>query len=204
MYAVLSSATGVVASRREPVKSHRMLDRAQMPRTQAWMLRQAVGRMRHVGLLFWALWLAAAPAAAETRTAAVYPTITGPELRRLVTDLGYQTRLIDTAEGTPLIQTAIDGIAFSVFLYDCRGGVPMECGGFGFSAGFANSALGNPDRLGQWNRQRRFGVAFQDDQGVYLSLNVNIEGGVTQENIEDTVQLWEQALLDFATFIGWR
>ena len=204
MYAVLSSATGVVASGREPVKSHRMLDRAQMPRTQAWMWRRLAGRGRGVGWLLCALWLVAAPAGAETRTAPVYPTITGPELRGLVSDLGYQARLIDTADGTPLIQTAIDGIAFSVFLYDCRAGVPMECGGFGFSAGFTRSALGNADRLSQWNRQRRFGVAFHDDQGVYLSMNVNIEGGVTRANIEDTVQLWEQALLDFATFIGWR
>ncbi|MCA8906399.1 MAG: YbjN domain-containing protein [Rhodospirillaceae bacterium] len=135
----------------------------------------------------------------------VFPTITGGELRALIREFGYdEARLIDTAAGTPLIQTELDGISFSVFLYDCRGGPPMACGGFGFSAGFDIPGEVDAAQLSNWNRQRRFGVAFADDQGVYLSLNVNIEGGVTRANIEDTLQLWEQALTDFADYIGWR
>ena len=70
------------------------------------------------------------------------------------------------------------------------------------TVGRSPSASEDGQFLGEPGQQ--LGGPFADDQGVYLSLNVNIEGGVTRANIEDTLQLWEQALTDFADYIGWR
>ena len=147
---------------------------------------------------------AANRAGAETEQRTVYLTLSGDDLRNLMESQGYRVRLVPQTNGNPMLQTAAEGLSFTIFFYDCRPSEPRRCRSIGFSAGFRLPAPVDADLVADWNRRRRFGVAFSEDDSAYLSLNVNVDGGITAENLLDTLALWEDSLVDYVDYIGWR
>jgi hypothetical protein len=57
----------------------------------------------------------------------------------------------------------------------------------------------------QWNEDRVWGRAFIDpDNDPWIDLAVNLKGGVSPENFNDTVSWWWAVLRDFEEHIGWN
>ena len=57
--------------------------------------------------------------------------------------------------------------------------------------------------INTWNEDY-FGKAGLDALGdPYVTIELNIVGGVTQKNLADTLAWWETTLQDFTDFIGW-
>lgn len=120
----------------------------------------------------------------------------------LMTDYGLAVEPGTHPDGTPELASRIDGTRFRVLFYGCD---PGPCETIQFTTGFDLARPISAARLNDWNRDRRFGKAFVDDEGdPFVEMDVNLYGdGVGRRNFEDTLDLWRQVLSDFRDFIGW-
>ncbi len=58
-------------------------------------------------------------------------------------------------------------------------------------------------RINNWNRTKRFGKAYLDNDGdPILVMTVNLDYGVTRDNLEDDFNWWTIAIKNFETWIG--
>ena len=105
-------------------------------------------------------------------------------------------------DGTPELQSRVDGTRFRVLFYGCEAG---PCETVQFTTGFDLDRPMTAARINAWNRERRFGKAFLDGDGdPFVEMDVNLYGeGVGRRNFDDTLDLWRQVLSDFRIFIDW-
>lgn len=141
---------------------------------------------------------APAPAPPPRRAPAVREALVSgadPEAVREVISGWGSANLANTADGEPRISGRMEGILYSVRFYGCRRGA--NCGQVVFSSGFAGVSA-TQESVNAWNREKVFGRAFLSDGGdAVLEMPVNLRFGVSKENLDDTVDLWRIALLDF-------
>ncbi len=115
---------------------------------------------------------------------------------------GFQTQLTTDTAGDPLIKSTDDNEPFSVHFYGCTDG--KDCQYIQFTSGWdlANGTM--PDVIEKWNEEWVWGRAYLDDEGdPWLDLAVNLYGGVTADNFDDTVDWWWTVMRDFEDHIGW-
>ena len=56
--------------------------------------------------------------------------------------------------------------------------------------------------MNQWNEDQRFGAAYVAGDGqVILHWSVNIDGGITRANFEDSFDIWRLTLGEFSDHI---
>ncbi len=106
---------------------------------------------------------------------------------------GYGFAELDTdAQGDPMVVARMNGTAYRVFFYGCSDG--RDCSSLQFwtySAAPADALVAVND----WNREFRFGSAFIDADGdVAIRLDVNLFGGVSGRNLDDTFDWWRIVL----------
>jgi len=147
--------------------------------------------------------LHAGPAIAKGSTAQTLATINGPEMQSLLQDWGYKAELTETNAGNPMINSSIEGLNYSIFFYGCDS--QDVCGSIQYSTWFT---LNNPvpaDTVNDWNRTKRFGKAWLDQDGrAYLQMDINVAGGVSRDNLHEWLDWWGIGVSEFATFIGYR
>lgn len=100
----------------------------------------------------------------------------------------------------PLIRGRIGDRPYFVYFYGCKSG--RDCTNLMFSARWESDHF--TDRsMGDWNRKKRFGKAYLDADGnPALEMNVNLFGGVSRANLEDTFDWWRLLMAEFAEFYG--
>lgn len=135
--------------------------------------------------------MAAAPAAYSAEIV----TAENPEII-LNTAKGYgSAKLKKDSDGDPFIIGRIDGNKYGIFFYGCTDG--KECDDIQFKAiwGAENVTM---DDVNGWNAKKKFGTAYIDSDGdVSLKMSVNIDYGVTEENLDDSFNWWNIALKGF-------
>lgn len=110
-------------------------------------------------------------------------------------------RLLEDEYGDPLIEAIADGRPYDITFYDCRG--HSDCQSVMLRAGFAGNGHSEAD-MAAWNRAQRFGKAYLDAAGnPIVELDVNLTGGVTAANLEDTFDRWTRTLDAFAGHVGY-
>jgi hypothetical protein len=106
---------------------------------------------------------------------------------------GYGSAMLDKdAVGDPMIEGRIGGQAYTLFFYGCEGGA--NCSSIQFTTYFANV---RPDAgaVSTWNDANRFGTLYLDRDGdLALDMDVNLFGGVTRRNLDDTFDWWRVVL----------
>ena len=148
------------------------------------------------GLLGGAMLLAASwPAAAQT-------IVDGNQVEAIVT----MARTIGTASlekqsnGDPRIAGTANGIGYQLFFLNCTDNA--ACEDINFYAGFLDNKPAM-DAMNAWNRDKRFGNAYLDaDLDAVIEYDVNLEHGVTRENLEAAFSLWTLLLEQFSSHIG--
>lgn len=104
--------------------------------------------------------------------------------------------------GDPRISGRINGLGYQLFFMNCTGG--KDCEDLNFYAGFAELKP-TVDAINDWNRNKRFGNAYLDsDLDAVIEYDVNLEFGVTRENLDAAFGLWELLLQQYAEHIGYR
>jgi hypothetical protein len=132
--------------------------------------------------------------------------ITGSSLDAIVSALeerGFKVQLTKDNDGDPLIESTDDDEPFSVRFYGCSKG--SGCDSIDFISGWDLTDGTTADVIEEWNGDRLWGRAFLDsDDDPWIDFPVNLKGGVTVENLKDTVSWWWSILNDFEDHIGWN
>jgi hypothetical protein len=115
---------------------------------------------------------------------------------------GFTVELTTDSGGDPMIRSTDRNAPFSVFFYSCTNGA--DCGYIQFSTGWSMPNGITLAKIEEWNATKSFGQAFRNaDKNPWLAMVVNLKGGVTVENFDDTVDWWRVIIASFEEHIGW-
>jgi len=150
--------------------------------------------MKHV--LGLAALCAAAMSAAQ---AGEIDRIGGEQLADLVADAGYRATPGRDSQGDPMVSSSAAGANYTIYMYDCE---EDRCSSLQFLAGFDLADGIALERINAWNRDKRYGSAYLDDENdPWLQMDLDLEGGATTGQVTDYVELWDTLLGQFQTFI---
>jgi hypothetical protein len=125
------------------------------------------------------------------------------ELVSIIQELGYQAKLEADNVGDPVIRSRSDGVDFRIYFYECKNN--RRCRSLHFSVGYDLANGSTLDAVQQWNADKRFASAYLDDEAdPFLQMDINTEGGITQENFENSFHLWQSLKGEFEKFIGFH
>jgi hypothetical protein len=112
---------------------------------------------------------------------------------------GYGSANLGTdIAGDPQITGRIAGTPYLINFYGCTNGT--NCTTLQFRASWINPGHVTIESLHAWNRDKRFGKAYLDSDGdPVLEWDVNLFGGVSPRNLDDTIDWWEVVLTNFIT-----
>lgn len=100
--------------------------------------------------------------------------------------------------GDPLIEGRIKDKDYRLFFYDCSEG--RDCKSLMFCANWEFEDTTDAI-MADWNRGQRFGKAYLDAEGrATVEMNVNLHGGVTRANLDDTIDWWRLVLAEFPKY----
>ena len=115
---------------------------------------------------------------------------------------GYGTAKIGrTKKGKPKITGRLAGFKYGVYFYGCNK-QHTGCKNIQFAAYFTGVSGLSEYKINDWNRRYRFGKAYLDKDGdPFITMNVNLFGGVTTKNLDDTWDWWRTVVKQFEKFI---
>lgn len=117
------------------------------------------------------------------------------EIANLARGYGAATVTTDTV-GDPMITGRIDGMRYAVLFYGCTAGA--NCRDIVFAASWGPDTGATLEAINQWNAETRFGKAYlDDDQSPAIEMTVNLFGGVSPANLDDTIEWWAMVLKQF-------
>jgi len=100
--------------------------------------------------------------------------------------------------GDPLIEGRTDDREYALYFYECKEN--RDCKSLMFLAAREAGDL-TGERMAEWNREKRFGKAYIDeDDRAAVEMNVNLHGGVTRDNLIDTLDWWRLVLAEFSDY----
>ena len=103
-------------------------------------------------------------------------------------------------DGEAWIRGEMDGIVYTIHFLNC---IPVPpCTSVQFRAWWASEGAHSIEAMNGWNRDRRFSTAYLDSAGnATIEFDVNLAGGVSAENFDDTVQWWQAVLHQFSEMV---
>ena len=105
--------------------------------------------------------------------------------------------------GDPMLSGEMGGTEYVVFFYGCTDGA--DCQTIQFLSSWVNPGAADIDSINAWNREKRFGKAFLDDENdPVIEMNVNLYAGVTETNLSDTFDWWRVVMENFEDHIGFE
>ncbi len=102
----------------------------------------------------------------------------------------------EDGKAPPMIIGRINGIKYGLYFHGCQNGQP-SCSAIEFKASWTGKHQVTVERLNAWHRASRYGVGFLNGRTPVLRMSANLDGGVTQSNLEDTFQWWARILPEF-------
>ena len=103
--------------------------------------------------------------------------------------------------GQPRIAGKAGEVPYQVFFLNCDSGT---CEDLNFYAGFAGIKP-TMDSLNAWNRDKRFGRAYLDgDLDAVIEYDINLEYGVSPDNLNAAFGVWSLVLGEFAGYVGYE
>jgi hypothetical protein len=116
---------------------------------------------------------------------------------------GYGSATLETqSNGDPKITGKIEGVTYQVFFMNCTNNT--ACEDLNFYAGFLDNKQ-TLDVINAWNRDKRFGKAYLDsDLDAVVEFDLNLEHGVTRDNLDAAFSLWSLILDQYTTYIGYK
>ena len=123
-------------------------------------------------------------------------------LADLMRRAGFRAEMATDGVGDPMIRSAASGKLFRVMFYECTNN--EDCRSIQFRAAFDLADGTTADRMNEWNENERWTRAYVDDEGdPILEYDVNFEGGVSPDNFQDSLRVWERSLGRFIRHVDW-
>lgn len=108
-----------------------------------------------------------------------------------------------SSNGDPMIEGKIEGVSYYLFFRNCADD-NTQCEDLNFYAGFLDNKQ-TMEAINAWNRDKRFGKAYLDsDLDAVIEYDVNLEHGISRENLDSTFQVWSLILKQYADYIGFQ
>jgi Putative bacterial sensory transduction regulator len=128
---------------------------------------------------------------------------TSPQvIANLMQQAGYRAVVTTDNVGDPKIESSAAGADFSIYFYGCENA--RNCLSIQFSSGYDMPNGVSLQTVNDWNATKRFSFAYLDNENdPFLSYDVNLYGGVTEQNFLESLALWDTILADFHTHIDW-
>lgn len=125
--------------------------------------------------------------------------VTVQEVAEALQTRGYKAEIGRDRVGDPMITSAMDGSNFRVLFYDCKA---ERCAAVQFATAFDMKQGLTLAQINTWNRQRRFGRAYLDDEmDPFVEYDVDFEVGATTEALGNAVDVWEAVVPAFKKHI---
>jgi hypothetical protein len=125
-------------------------------------------------------------------------TVSGEEMAEIVREMGFVPELTKDGGGDPMIKLRIEGLRCQILFYGCKDG---RANSLQFNASFADKAP--MQKMNEWNRKKRFGKAFLDaDNDICIQMDVDLDGGVRKEYLEEILKRWRSVFTGFIIFMG--
>ncbi|SUZ30998.1 hypothetical protein ROE7235_00729 [Roseibaca ekhonensis] len=100
------------------------------------------------------------------------------------------------AVGDPMLRGRMDGTQYLVLFYGCENG--RNCTNIQFRAAWVNTGAVTQNTIQAWNNDNRFGKATLDaENDPVIQWDVNLFGGVSRANLDDTFDWWRVVLDGF-------
>ena len=132
--------------------------------------------------------------------------ITGSSFDAILASLeraGFTVRMSKDSDGDPMIESTDSDDPFLVYFYECTAG--KDCGYMQFREGWDLKNGTTTDVVEKWNEDRVWGRAWLDsDNDPWIDMTVNLRGGITAANLDDTASWWWSVLRDFEDHIGFN
>jgi hypothetical protein len=126
--------------------------------------------------------------------------VTAAEVAATLKNAGYPADSTADRSGEPFIRSSTGKTLFIVHFFQC--GPELRCGSVQFTATFRHK-FATPATIAAWNRERRFGRAYEDARGVtWLAMDVETSHGLTTEALQADVARWISVLNSFETFVA--
>ncbi len=98
-------------------------------------------------------------------------------------------RLKQTNSGVPYISGRVDGTRYVIYFYGCDDN-GKKCDSIMFGSAWVGVKVPLKE-INEWNKSKKYAQAFLDDDGdPNINMHVNLDHGVTVENLEDTFNIW--------------
>lgn len=124
--------------------------------------------------------------------------ITGNDIQRVIQlaeAYGPVERNQD-ADGTWL-RGEMDGLVYTISFLNCDEQM-VNCTSVQFRAWWESENRVTFEHVNSWNRDRRFGEAYLDsNNNATIEWDVNLAGGVTAVNFDDSIQWWQTVMTQF-------
>lgn len=139
------------------------------------------------------------PAAAEELVDAAEPET----LVTIIQELGYRAKLDTDGRGDPLIVSSVGGTEFSIQFYGCNELTHAGCKLLLFKVGYDLEDGTTLALINEWNATKLVGRAYLDEESdPWFEMAVNMDGGISRPNFEDTFDWWEVSIEGFEDHIG--
>lgn len=114
---------------------------------------------------------------------------------------GYRAEIV-AKDGKRHINSATEGVSFSIFLDDCL--TDGQCQSIQFDAGFDLKDGLTLARANEWNRTKRWAwISLDEENDPFLDMCVSLAPGSSFEALEDSLGVWSMMVVEAKTFIGW-
>jgi hypothetical protein len=113
-------------------------------------------------------------------------------IARFMEKTGYRVELGSDSRGDPLISGRISHSDYAIQFYECENGA--FCNSVQFVAQAPKPAALTLDQINAFNARWRYARLTLNDSQVRMQMDVNLDAGVTADNLEDTLDIWRQLL----------
>ncbi len=137
------------------------------------------------------------PASAERVRGGILDASDANRLSRFMTSLGYQADMATGPAGDPIISGRISSSDYTIHFYECENG--EFCNSIQFLADTPIPPAMTMEKVNAFNARWRYVRASLTSNVVRLQMDVNLDGGVTAGNIEDTLDIWRRLLETYET-----
>ena len=134
----------------------------------------------------------AAPPSAERVRGGMFDASDPSGIVRFMEKTGYRVELATDTRGDPVISGRISRTDYLIQFYECEGG--QFCNSVQFVAASPKPAAFTPETANTFNIRWRYVRLTWDAAQIKLQMDVNLDAGVTADNLEDTLDIWKQLI----------
>lgn len=133
-----------------------------------------------------------APPSAERVRGGMFDASDPGGIARFMEKIGYRVQLGTDTRGDPIITGRISRSDYTMQFYECENGA--FCNSVQLLAQAPKPPALTADLVNSFNTRWRYVRLTIDQSQVRVQMDINLDAGVTADNLEDTLDIWRQLL----------